>query len=277
MEIKSKTVADSVVIEGVGVHTGEICRLIIHPAEDGGIRFYKNGKILPAHHYFVINTVASTDLGNEHFRIKTVEHLLAALYLLKISNVVIEVQKGSEVPILDGGAYLIYKLLKKAGIVELEKYQKVFVITQPGRIQPNGNFVQIEAFKGELFIYEGIFPYIGRKKVSFSGKVKEALLGARTYCDAKDVPFLWLNNLGRGGYIVNTLPLTEDLRFLVYSEEPAYHKLLDLIGDLALVGGRVMGKIYSFKGNHTLNHQLREWILKTSQVVDGLPVETVRV
>jgi len=268
MEFKSKTLGNSVYIEGVGVHTGEICKLIIHPAEGGGIRFYKKGRYLPAHHRYVINTVGGTDLGNALFEIKTVEHLMAALYLLGISDAVIEVIEGYEVPILDGGAKVFVDLFREVGTVELEGFQKVFVITQRGRIQPNGNFVEMEPFNGTILVYEGIFPYIGRKKVSYSGEIKEALIGARTYCDAKDVPLLWLNNLGKGGYIVNTLPLTEDLRFLVYSEEPAYHKLLDLIGDLALLGGRVIGKVYSFKGNHTLNHSLRDWILKTAKVVE---------
>ncbi len=262
MEIRGKTLLDKVSFEGVGIHTGEIAKITVHPSERKGIFFYRKGSTFPALHPFVVNTVAATDLGNGEFTVRTVEHLLAAFYLLDIDSAVVEIEKGSEIPILDGGAKVFVETFREVGLAETDHFRTLLFVEKPVRYQPNGNFVEVFPSEEEEFIYEGIFPYVGRKRVSYKGEVCEALLGARTFCRAEDVPLLWTNSLGLGGYPVNTLPLTEDLEYLVYSEEPAYHKLLDLIGDLSLLGGKLVGKVYSFKGNHTLNHQIRELLLK---------------
>ena len=267
--IRSKTLKDSITFEGVGIHTGKTAKIKIHPSERKGIFFYKKGLKIPAHHNFVVNTVGSTDIGAKGEIIKTVEHLTAAFYLLGIDSAVVEVLKGDEIPIADGSAKPFYEEILKVGLVELDRYWDVIEVKAPFRIQPNGNFVEVEPHKGELFIYEGIFPYIGRHRVVYEGKPTDPLIGARTYCNIKDVPQMQAKGLGLGGYFLNTLVLSESfkeegetLSDLVFLTEPAYHKLLDLIGDLALLGARVFGKIYSFKGNHSLNHALREQLLK---------------
>lgn len=266
MEWRGKTIKDTIAFEGVGIHTGEIAKIKVHPSDKKGIFFYKNGLKIPAHHKFVVNTLASTDLGLNGVSIRTVEHLMAAFYLLGIDSAVVEVEKGSEIPIADGGSKTFVEAFKEVGLVELPHRQTIFTIKEYFRIQPNGNYVEVEPYEGELFTFEGIFPKVGRRSATYRGEIEEALIGARTFCDVEDVVHLWLCSFGLGGYAVNTLPLTENLEFLVYSSEPAYHKLLDLIGDLALLGGRVVGKIYSFKGNHRLNHQLRDYILKSEKV-----------
>ncbi|NPB05887.1 MAG: UDP-3-O-[3-hydroxymyristoyl] N-acetylglucosamine deacetylase [Aquificae bacterium] len=262
MELRSKTLAGKVTFRGVGIHTGEVSKLTLHPSEDKGIFFYRKGELLPALHPFVVNAVASTDLAKGNFLVKTVEHLTAALYLLGVDSVLIEVEYGSEVPILDGGAKTFVEEVLSVGLRETGRRQTLLRVKEKVRVQPNGNFIEVLPFEGELFEYEGEFPFVGRKRAVFDGKPTEALLGARTFCRLEDFPLLWANRLGLGGYPVNTLALDESLRYLVYSEEPAYHKLLDLIGDLALLGGRLVGRVYSFKGNHLLNHQLREVLLK---------------
>jgi UDP-3-O-[3-hydroxymyristoyl] N-acetylglucosamine deacetylase len=265
MVLKGKTLRDSVTFEGVGIHTGEISKITVHPSPRRGIFFYKNGIEIPALHPFVVNSLASTDLGKDGVVIKTVEHLMASFYLLGIDSAVVEFHRGSEVPITDGSAKVFCEEFKRVGFEELEHYQTVFVIEEEFEIRPNGNFVRVRPYAGERFVYEGDFPYIGRKRVEYIGSPDEALVGARTFCRVEDVPLLWLNSLGKGGNPINTLPLSSDLRYLVYSGEPAYHKLLDLIGDIALLGGRVIGEIYSFRGNHRLNHQLREFLVKNGK------------
>ena len=266
MEWRGKTLKDSVALEGVGIHTGEIAKIKIHPSDRKGIFFYKRGLKIPAHHNFVVNTLAGTDIGLNGVLIRTVEHLMAALYLLGVDSAIVEIEKGSEIPITDGGAKTFVETFKGVGLVELPHKQTVFTIKEYFRIQPNGNFVEVEPYDGEFFTFEGIFPKVGRRSATYKGKMEEALIGARTFCDADDFAYMWINGFGLGGYAVNTLPLTDGLEYLIYSSEPAYHKLLDLIGDLALLGGRVLGKIYSFKGNHRLNHQLRDYILKSEKV-----------
>ena len=275
MVLKGKTLRNSVTFEGVGIHTGEVSKITVHPSSRKGIFFYKDGIEIPALHHFVVNTVASTDLGKDGVVIKTVEHLMATFYLLKIDSAVVEFHRGTEVPITDGSAKVFYEEFKMVGFEELEHYQTLFVIKEEFEIRPNGNFVKVKPFEGEKFTFEGDFPYIGRKRVEYLGTPTQALIGARTFCKMEDVPVLWLTSLGKGGNPINTLPLSYDLEYLVYSDEPAYHKLLDLIGDISLIGGRVAGEIFSFKGNHRLNHQLRELLIRTCKREEFTPAKAI--
>lgn len=259
--LKGRTVADSFTLEGVGIHTGEIAKITVHPSAKRGIFFYKNGVKIPALHRYVANTTAGTDLCRDGRCVKTVEHIMAAFYLLGIDSAVVEVE-GPEIPIADGSAKPFVELIQSVGIEELEHPQVYLKIILPDVLKPNGIFERVRPYEGERFVYDGFFPYLGRRWAVYEGEVEEALIGARTYVDLDTVPFMWLNNLGRGGNLVNTLPLNEGCDYLVYSSEPAYHKLLDLIGDMALLGARLLGELYSFKGNHHLNHLMRERILK---------------
>jgi UDP-3-O-[3-hydroxymyristoyl] N-acetylglucosamine deacetylase len=262
MELRVKTLRDTVSFRGVGIHTGEICEIKVHPRAERGIVFYKNGVEIPAHHNFVVGTTAGTDLGRDGEIVKTVEHLMAALYLTGVDAAVVEVVRGREIPILDGSAKPFFDAFRGVGITYGEGFRRFIKIGFKKRVQPNGIFAVLEPFEGERFEFEGEFPYIGRKKAVFDGRPSEALLGARTFCRLEDVEKLRSMNLGLGGTLLNTLVLDEGLSNVVYSEEPAYHKLLDLIGDVALVGARVVGRVYSFKGGHTLNHEIRKALLK---------------
>jgi UDP-3-O-[3-hydroxymyristoyl] N-acetylglucosamine deacetylase len=156
------------------------------------------------------------------------------------------------------------------GFEELFHLQEVIEVKGYYRIQPNGNFAELFPAETGIFEFEGEFNRIGRVKVSFEEDkgIKETLVAARTFCYKDDIKKLQKANYGKGGYTINTLVIDwndEEYDFLVYSSEPAYHKLLDLIGDLALLGGRIKGKIYSFKGSHRLNHMVREFLWKTSR------------
>jgi len=262
MELRIKTLRDSLTFRGVGIHTGEICEIKIHPRAERGIVFYKKGLEIPAHHNFVVGTTAGTDLGRDGEVVKTVEHLMAAFYLAGVDAAVVEVVRGNEVPILDGSAKPFFDAIKEVGTVYGEGFRRYIKIGSRVRIQPNGIFAILEPFDGERFEFEGEFPFVGRKRVVFNGKPFEALIGARTFCRLDDVEYIRSMNLGLGGTFLNTLVLDEGLSNLIYSEEPAYHKLLDLIGDISLTGARVLGKIYSFKGTHALNHEIRKFLLK---------------
>jgi UDP-3-O-[3-hydroxymyristoyl] N-acetylglucosamine deacetylase len=262
MELRVKTLRDAVSFRGVGIHTGEICEIKVHPRAERGIVFYKNGVEIPAHHDFVVGTTAGTDLGRGGEIVKTVEHLMAALYLAGVDAAVVEVVRGREIPILDGSAKPFFDAFTEVGTTYGEGFRRFIKIGFKKRVQPNGIFALLEPFEGERFEFEGEFPYLGRRRVVFDGTPSEALLGARTFCRLEDVEKLHAMNLGLGGTLLNTLVLDGGLTNLVYSEEPAYHKLLDLIGDVALTGARVIGRIYSFKGTHALNHEIRKFLLK---------------
>jgi UDP-3-O-[3-hydroxymyristoyl] N-acetylglucosamine deacetylase len=266
MELKGKTLRNSITFEGVGIHTGEISKIVIHPSERKGIFFILEGEKIPALHPYVVNTTLGTDLGKDGKVIRTVEHLMATFYLLKIDSAVVEVQKGVEIPILDGGAKTFVEEFLNTGFETLNHYQEILEVKAYRRIQPNGIFAEIYPAEEGIFEFEGEFQGLGRVKVSYneSEGVKEALIGARTFCYEDDIPKIRAANYGKGGYLVNTLIIDSTFENLVYSSEPAYHKLLDLIGDMALVGKRIKGRIYSFKGGHRLNHYVREYLLKLS-------------
>ena len=274
--LRGRTLKDSVTLKGVGIHTGEVSRITIHPSAKRGIYFYKNGVKIPALHQYVVNTVASTDLCNDGKCVRTVEHLMAAFYLLGIDSAVVEVE-GLEIPIADGSAKVFFDLISDVGIEELDHPQRYFKIVRPEEVRPNGIFARLKVYNGERLVYEDVFNHLGRRKAVYEGEAWEALVGARTFCYIEDVPLLWLLNLGRGGNPINTLPLDENLCYLVYGDEPVNHKLLDLIGDIALVGGRIWGEIYSSGGNHTLNHMVREVILKGGVAKEFYPPLEVRV
>jgi UDP-3-O-[3-hydroxymyristoyl] N-acetylglucosamine deacetylase len=262
--IKGRTLKDEIKIEGVGIHTGEITKIRIIPSEKKGIFFIKDNTMIPATHRYVANTVAATDLGRDGKVIRTVEHIMAAFYLAGIDSVIVEV-KGDEIPILEGGAKTFLENFEEVGYRELEHFQNIFLLKEKVRVQPNGNFIEAHPSQEEEFIFDGIIPHIGRRQVTYDGKcVSDALIGARTFCLYEDVEKLKSQNLGLGGNLINTLVVDEKLKYVVYKDEPFYHKLLDLIGDLYLLGGRFVAKVYSFKGNHTLNHMFREFILKNN-------------
>jgi UDP-3-O-acyl-N-acetylglucosamine deacetylase len=185
---------------------------------------------------------------------------MAAFYLTKIDSAVVEIVEGDEIPILGGGAKEFIEAFLSVGTQSLEHYQRVFKLTAYQRYQPNGNFVEALPFDREIFVYEGIFKYVGRQLAVYEGGLESKLIGARTFCYEEDIPNLRKMNLGKGGYHVNTLVINPSREYLRYREEPAYHKLLDLIGDMALLGGRLQMIIYSFKGGHSTNHGLRQLI-----------------
>jgi len=262
--IKGRTLKDEIKIEGVGIHTGEISKIRIIPSEIRGIFFIKGKTVIPATHQYVANTIAATDLGKDGKIIRTVEHIMAAFYLAGVDSAIVEVE-GDEIPIMEGGAKTLLESFKSVGFQTLEHLQRVFILKEKVRVQPNGNFIEAYPSRNEEFTYDGIIPHIGRRQVTYNGEVcSDALIGARTFCLYEDIEKLKSQNLGLGGNLINTLVIDKELTYVIYKDEPFYHKLLDLIGDLYLLGGRFLAKVYSFKGNHTLNHMFREYVLKNN-------------
>ncbi|MEJ7554537.1 MAG: UDP-3-O-acyl-N-acetylglucosamine deacetylase, partial [Aquificaceae bacterium] len=111
--MKQKTILKEVEFEGIGIHSGEVSRIVLRPeGENTGIRFLVKGTYIPANYRYVQGTDHATVLGKDGVKVSTVEHLLAVLYMLGVDNLTIEFIKGQEVPILDGSGYYFYKALK---------------------------------------------------------------------------------------------------------------------------------------------------------------------
>ncbi len=260
--MKQRTILEDVVLEGVGIHTGEFARVILRPEpEDHGIFFYRSGVRIPLSPEHVVNTFHSTDLGSEGVVVKTVEHLLSVLHLLRITNLTVEVIEGEEIPILDGSGYEFYKKLKALVTDQSEE-------VQPFRL-PEGEEVEVRHGNTRLvakscpcfeITYEGEFPnFIGSRKFTFRGNAMEVVL-ARTFCFDHEIEYIKKNGLGKGGSLENTLVLGRDGVYnrsgLRYEDEPVRHKVLDLIGDLYLLGVPFKGKVISYRGGHFINYQL---------------------
>ncbi len=256
--MKRKTVKEKVSFEGKGIHTGEKTKVEIYPSEGEGIVFIKDSVEIKLSPEAVVNTSFSTDIGKEGVVIKTVEHLLAVFHLLGITDAIVEV-KGSEIPIMDGSGYIFYKVLKDK-IRVLEKSIEPLKIRKRIVIRKNDAILIAEPHEKLNITYEGDFNgYLGRQKFTFKGNAKDIIL-ARTFCFEEDIPLIKKLGLGRGGSLENTLVIGHSKILnkggMRYKEEPVRHKILDLVGDLYLLGRPVKGRFYSFKGGHTLNYLL---------------------
>ncbi len=260
--MRQRTISEEVTLEGVGIHTGDGSRVILHPEPEGtGISFYREGIRIPLSPDHVINTFHSTDLGLDGVRVRTVEHLLSVLHLLKITNLTVEVRGGEEIPIMDGSGYEFYKRLKTKVVEQSE-------VIEPFRL-PEDEEVIVEKGGSRLvarscgcfeITYEGEFPrFLGARRFTFRGNAMEIVL-ARTYCFDHEIEYIRKSGLGKGGSLDNTLVLGKEKVYneggLRYEDEPVRHKVLDLIGDLYLLGVPFKGKVISYRGGHFINYLL---------------------
>ena len=267
--LKERTLKEKISFEGIGIHTGEKCKVILHPEEEGkGINFYKKGIKIPLSWKYVVNTIHSTDIGKGGEVIKTVEHLLASLHLLYITNLTIEVI-GIEIPTLDGSAYIFYRELKEI-LKEQEKEIEFFEVQGEILVKEGDKFIKAEPSDSLEITYEGEFKnFLGNISYTYNGNPEE-IVRARTFCYEWEVENIRKMGLGKGGSLSNTLVLCKDgvlnPEGLIYPDEPVRHKALDLIGDIYLLGKPVKGKFYSYKGGHSLNFKLLKEICMRSSL-----------
>jgi len=268
--MRQKTLKETVSFEGIGIHTGEKTRVLLHPEEENkGLRFYRKGVSIPAHYRYVVNTSHSTDLGRDGVVVRTVEHLLASLHLLGITNLTVEVL-GEELPILDGSGYLYYRELKNQ-VKNQSATVEPFFVSRPVTVKLNGRFIKAEPCSCLEVSYEGEFKnFLGRQKYTFKGEDPEEIVFARTFCFDWEIEHIKKRGLGKGGSLSNTLVLGKERVYnaggMRYSEEPVRHKVFDLVGDLYLLGRPVRGKFFSYKGGHALNYQLVKELAEGSEL-----------
>ena len=279
------TVRETVRFKGVGLHTGETCRVAIHPVAAANapcaITIRKGASVFPARWDFVVDTTRATVLGDGATRIGTVEHLMAALWITGITHCDIEVLQGDEIPILDGSALPFVQALQAVKIV-MEKlppslrFPPLREGNQPNAVPPagRGNLkegVMIEARHADRYLglaFGGgvLFGYIdfpaplGVQAGAFPlAAAAEQIAPARTFGFLREVEALRQQGLALGGALDNALLIDETgyhnpARF---EDEPLRHKLLDVLGDLYLCGARLTGfTLVAIKPGHALNVQL---------------------
>lgn len=262
--VSQTTIAREASIEGVGLHTGVSARVVLRPAAAGqGIVFRRAGAAdVAAAPAAVTNTHYNTGLGDGAARVATVEHLMAALALAEVDNLLVEVD-GPELPALDGSAAPWLEILAASGMRSLNAPRETIRIVAPVSVaDANGRSIRAETFDGRIVDVSIEFAdaAIGAQRVVLdlddSNDVKRVAL-ARTFCRRDDIDRMRAKGLSLGGSFDNAV-VVDGARILNPSglrdaREFALHKALDLIGDLRLAGAPVIGRIVAHRPGHDLN------------------------
>lgn len=289
IEMRQTTIAKKVHNVGIGLHKGEPIRLTLEPLEAGsGIVFYRSdlGISFKAEPKNVINTQMATVVGNEKGYISTIEHLMSAINAYGIDNIRIIVD-ANEIPVMDGSSASFCMLLDEAGVRELDANKKALIIKRAVEIREGNKLVRLSPSKSPRFDYTIRFshPLIGTQHHVFEFSKKaylKEISRARTFGFLKDVQALRSMGLALGGSLENAVVIDENKILnpegLRFENEFVRHKILDAIGDLALVGAPILGDYTAFAGSHDLNHKLTLLVLadaKNFELVD-LTAEVVR-
>lgn len=273
--MKQTTIENRVESVGIGLHKGEPIKIVLEPLEaNEGIVFHRSdlGISIKATPENVVNTQMATVIGKDGAMISTIEHLLSAVYSYGIDNIRIAVD-GAEVPVMDGSSASFCMLLDEAKKRVLNAPKKFILIKKPVEIQEREKFVRVIPSTTPTFRFKIDFDHvaIGSQEYSFEFSKKNFLKEiskARTFGFLKDVQMLRSRGLALGGSLDNAVVMDEkkilNPEGLRFENEFVKHKILDALGDLALLGAPVIGDYESFAGSHHLNHLLTKEILKDS-------------
>jgi len=263
--MKQRTIKKEVSLSGTGLHTGQKTEIVFKPAPvNSGVYFVKNGvKIVPDAKK-VSNTVRGTTIGEGENVIHTVEHLMAAFLGMGIDNICVEIN-SDEPPLGDGSAMPFVKMLEEAGIVEQDEEKKYY--TPSKKIAYCENGVKIEALPSEnlkvSFTLKYKHPFIQNQHREFvitEDVFKKEIAPAKTYCFDYEIEQLEAVGLGKGGTLRNVIVIGEkgihNKEIMTFEDEFVRHKILDLMGDIFLLGMPIKADITSFCGGHTSNSAL---------------------
>ncbi|GAB4424217.1 MAG: UDP-3-O-acyl-N-acetylglucosamine deacetylase [Turneriella sp.] len=256
--------------EGVGLHSGELTKLTFYPADCGdGIVFFRQGRngsdriAITATLDNVIDTSLAVTLGSgeNSFQLQTVEHLLYALFVLGITDIAIEVEGGKEVPIADGSAGPFIRCLQQLELHQYTERVKPLVVTRPVSVTDGDRYLVAMPAREFQVSYYIDYPHPLLKnqavQLGYEDLVFTETIGfARTFGFMKDVEYLRSRGLAQGGSADNAVIYMPDgttLNDFRFERESVYHKILDLIGDLALVGRPIQGHILGARGGHALD------------------------
>ncbi|KJD32899.1 hydroxymyristoyl-ACP dehydratase [Tamlana nanhaiensis] len=299
-EIKQKTINKAVTLKGVGLHTGKEVTLTFKPAAgNAGLAFKRvdleGEPIIEADANYVTSTQRGTCLEKNGVSIQTSEHVLAALVGLDVDNVLIELN-ASEPPIMDGSSKFFVEAIEKAGIVELEETREEFEITDIVSYIDEASGSEILVMPAKEYQVTTMVDFgtkvLGTQNATLNhiSDFKEEISNSRTFSFLHEIEMLLENGLIKGGDLNNAIvyvdkPLSEqtmaklkdafkkdaiavkpngilDNLTLHYPNEAARHKLLDVLGDLALIGTRIRGKVIANKPGHFVNTQFAKKLSK---------------
>ena len=303
MSNKQTTIKSSVSLKGVGIHTGKDVKLSFKPADpDTGYVFKRldldGSPSIEALSKYVINTQRGTTLEKNGVKLKTIEHVLAALVGLEIDNVLIEIN-AEEPPIMDGSSKYFVDALENAGVLELDAFRKEYIIKDIITYKDSKNGSEITIIPSDSYQITAMVDYetnvLGTQNATLSklSDFKDDFSNARTFSFLHEIEMLLENDLIKGGDLNNAIVYVDkkisnetmkklkkafnkdkvsvksngilDNLNLHYSNEAARHKLLDIMGDLALIGRRIRGKVIAKKPGHFIN---TEFAKKISNLIE---------
>ncbi len=266
-----QTLSREITISGRGLHGNRPCSVRLVPVGNpSGLVFVHTptGNEVPAKAELAGDLVLATTLLKDGVRLQTVEHLLSALSGLEVEHLRIEVD-AEELPILDGSAAPWVDAILQAGVQALAGRRRFMKITQPVEVRDGARWIRALPFDGLRLRYVIDFPIpaLGRQSRELSltpEKYRRELGSARTFCLAQEVDQLRARGLALGGSLENAVvfgtdgPLNDSLR---YEDEAVRHKMLDLVGDLALLGAPLLGLVEAHAAGHALHVALAQAIL----------------
>jgi UDP-3-O-[3-hydroxymyristoyl] N-acetylglucosamine deacetylase len=272
---KRRTLARAVSLEGIGLHSGAAVRLRLSPAPaETGIVFVRtdggNARI-PALLEYAGPSFYATVLQKDDVTVSTIEHLMAALYALQVDDLEIEID-GAEVPILDGSSRPFVEAIQGAGWREHDVVRQYIHIVKPIAITHEDKSISIRPC-GEYRVTYAIdfdHPALGYQELTASlwrgDQFAEKLAPARTFTFEREVQALRERGLALGGSLDNAVVVGErgilnaDLR---YPDEFVRHKMLDLTGDLSLLGHPILGHVVAYRAGHDLHARLARRIAES--------------
>ena len=308
MSNKQTTIKKQTTLEGVGIHTGNEVKLTFKPAPaDFGYVFKRidmtNQPEIEALSKYVVDTQRGTTLEKDGVKLKTIEHVLAALVGLEIDNVIIEIN-GEEPPILDGSSKYFVEALESAGIKFLNKIRSEYIVKEVISYVDTKTGSEITVIPSDNYQITTMVDYdtkiLGTQNATLNNlkEFKENFSNARTFSFLHEIEMLLQNNLIKGGDLNNAIVYVDkkisdetmaklkkafkkdkisvkpngilDNLNLHYQNEAARHKLLDVMGDLALIGKRIRGKVIAKKPGHKTNTTFAKKISSIIEIQDSL-------
>ncbi|MDD2589647.1 MAG: bifunctional UDP-3-O-[3-hydroxymyristoyl] N-acetylglucosamine deacetylase/3-hydroxyacyl-ACP dehydratase [Fermentimonas sp.] len=307
--VRQQTLQDSFTLKGIGLHTGLNIIVTFNPApEDHGVKIKRidleEQPVLDALAENVVNTQRGTVLGKSGVTVSTIEHGMAALYALGVDNCLIEVN-ASEFPILDGSSIEYVKEIKRVGIVKQEKDKDYYIVRKKIEVSDPETGSKLTLLPDDAFCINSFIEfdshYIPNQSATMDNVTdfETEVAPSRTFVFVREIQKLREAGLIKGGNLDNAIVIYErelpqdeldviadelkvprqnanelgylNNRELAFPNEPARHKLLDIIGDMALVGKPIMGRLIAIRPGHKINNKLARLIRKDIKLNEVQP------
>jgi UDP-3-O-[3-hydroxymyristoyl] N-acetylglucosamine deacetylase/3-hydroxyacyl-[acyl-carrier-protein] dehydratase len=302
--VKQKTIQKDVTLKGVGLHTGQEVTLTFKPApENNGFTFVRidleGNPVIEADSTYVVNTQRGTNLEKNAVKIQTSEHVLAACIGCDLDNIIIEIN-ASEPPIMDGSSKFFVEALEKAGIIEQKSERYVYIVKDIISYKDENTGSEIILMPNETYEVTAMVDFetkiLGTQNATLKDlkDFKNEIASSRTFSFLHELETLLEDGLIKGGDLNNAIVYVDkeisvktmenlkkafgkdninvkpngilDNLTLHHPNEAARHKLLDVIGDLALVGCRIQGRVIANKPGHYVNTQFAKKLAKIIKI-----------